>query len=152
MLLGKVGHRAVPPVWLVCRGIPASGRDRQAGATIPSLCMLVALSEPALDDFSDMEAAIRHSAAVTSLDLLRPQFPAWRKQMVENGFPRVPAPLCSAGVHEDMATNMFLLLMKQAMDPALRKQRANAADEHNLRNILGYMRVSMLRYRGRWKP
>jgi hypothetical protein len=110
------------------------------------------LSEAAPDDFSDMEAVIRCSAAATSLEALRPQFPAWRKRMVVNGFPHVPPPLSSAGVHEDAATNLFLLLVKQASDPTLRKQRANAADEHNLRNMLGYMGVPMLRERGRWKP
>jgi hypothetical protein len=113
-----------------------------------------AVVETTPDDFKDMEEAILHSPASPSLDLLRPEFPAWRKQMVESGFPRVPRPMSSSGVQDDLATNMFLLLVKDAaLEPELKRQRrADVADKHNLRNILSYMRVPMFRNRERWKP
>lgn len=104
------------------------------------------------DDYSDMVTAILHSAACPSLEKLRPHFASWRKQMVASGFPRVPPPMSSSGVRDDMATNMFSLLVKQASGRKPRKQKVNAAGEHGLRNILGYMRISMLRGRWRWKP
>lgn len=104
------------------------------------------------DDYSDMVRAILHSGAGPSLEKLRPHFPVWRKQMVANGFPRVPPPMSSSGDRDDMATNMFSLLVKQASEPKLRRQEANASQEHNLRNMLSYMRIPMFWRRGRWKP
>ena len=106
---------------------------------------------PPPDDFSDMETAILHSAAGPSVVRLRPHFPSWRRQMIENGFGRVPAPMTSSGIRDDLATDLFWLLVKQARDPKLRRERANAEDEHNLRNILSYMRLPMFANRGRWK-
>lgn len=106
---------------------------------------------PPQDDFSDMETAILHSAAARSVARLRPHFPSWRRQMIENGFGRVPAPMTSSGIREDLATELFWLLVKQARDPKLRRERANAEDEHHLRNILSYMRLPMFANRGRWK-
>ena len=106
---------------------------------------------PPPDDFSDMETAILRSAAAPSVVRLRPHFPSWRRQMIENGFGRVPAPMTSSGIRDDLATNLFWLLVKQARDPKLRRERANAEDEHNLRNILSYMRLPMFGNRGRWK-
>jgi uncharacterized protein YcbX len=103
-------------------------------------------------DYSDMVAAIRQSAAAPSLEKLRPHFADWRAQMVANGCPRVPPSLSLSGVQDDMATNMFILLVKQASERKLRQQRVNAAEEHNLRNILTYMRIPMFRRRGSWKP
>lgn len=104
------------------------------------------------DDYSDMVAAILHSAAAPALEKLRAHFADWRKQMVASGFPRVPPPMSSSGVRDDMATNMFSLLVMQASERKLRKQKVNAAEEHNLRNILSYMRIPMFRGRRRWKP
>lgn len=103
------------------------------------------------DDFSDMEAIILHSAAATQVEYLRPQFPAFRGQLEANGFPtRLPPPMRSSGIQDEMAVNLFTLMVLQDIpDPVMRKQ--NAALEHNLRNILSYWGIPMLRSRERWK-
>jgi hypothetical protein len=103
------------------------------------------------DDFSDMELAILHSAAAPSLVRLRPHFSSGRRQMTENGFDQVPSPMTSSGVRDDLAADLFWLLVKQSRDPKLRRERTNAEDEHNLRNILSHMRLPMFANRGRWK-
>jgi uncharacterized protein (TIGR02391 family) len=71
--------------------------------------------------------------------------------MIENEFGRVPAPMTSSGIRDDLVADLFWLLVKQARDPKLRRELGNAEDEHNLRNILSYMRMPMFASRGRWK-
>ena len=94
------------------------------------------------DDYADMVEYLRPSLVAESIERLRPHFPSFRRQMCQRGFDRVPPPLCSAGPKDDLAADLFLLLIKQAMDPKTR----DASDEHNLRNI------TRIRPGGRWKP
>src|ERR1700722_10665144 len=67
-----------------------------------------------------MELAILHSAAAPSLVRLRPHFPSWRRQMTANGFGRVPPPMTSSGIRDDLAADLFWLLVRQSRHPKLR--------------------------------
>ena len=98
-----------------------------------------------------MEAQILHSAAAAWLEYLRPHFPAFRAQLLGNGFPaRLPPPMQSSGIRDDLAVTFFILMTLQDIpDPNVRKEKASL--EHNLRNILSYAGIPIFRDRGRGK-
>jgi hypothetical protein len=96
-----------------------------------------------VDDYKDMESYLLSSGfSAQSMERVWPHFPGMRRQMHQRGFARVPRPLSSSGPDDDQATTLFMLFVKQAMDPGVR----DASSEHHLRNVTG------VRPGGRYKP
>lgn len=93
----------------------------------------------AYGDFNDIEDYILQSSAAPSIDLIRPHFPRWRRQLLENGIERV-------SVSDTAASDLMILFIQNAMP----KPDQNGAAVHDHRNLLNKVGVPMLRKRG-WK-
>jgi hypothetical protein len=93
------------------------------------------------EDYSDIEDFILcWTAAGSSIHLMRPLFPRWRQQLIENGVERV-------SVFDTLGSNLMIHFIRDAMP----KPAQDRAAMHDHRNLLWAVGAPMLRERG-WKP
>ena len=92
-------------------------------------------------DYGDIEDyVLRWSAAGPSIDLLRPYFPRWRRQLLASGVERV-------SVFDTLASDLMIAFIQNAAP----KSAQDPAAMHDHRNLLYEVGAPMLRERG-WKP
>lgn len=90
-------------------------------------------------DYSDIEAWILRSGAGPSVDLMRSDFPRWRRLLLENGVERV-------SLYNAKSSNLMTLLVMGTAPKSHQDQRAM----HNIRNILSRQGAPTFHKRG-WK-
>jgi hypothetical protein len=107
------------------------------GGTVPPMAAAHSVSE----DYSDIEDFIlRWTAAGTSIHLMRPFIPRWRRQLLENGVERV-------SVFNTLASDLMIASIQNATPGQCQDKKAM----HEHRNLLYAVGAPMLRGRG-WKP
>jgi hypothetical protein len=89
-------------------------------------------------EYSDIEACILTSGAAPSIGLMRPLFPRWRHQLLENGVDKV-------SMYDTLSSNLMIGFI---WDASKSEHDPKAMHEH--RNLTWAVGAPMLRERG-WK-